>query len=245
MFEGRRVLALVPARSGSKGIRDKNLQRVRGISLIGWAGQTLAQVPFLDGRVLSTDDARYAAEGRRHGLDAPFVRPAALSTDAAPVVLAMQHALGESEAHYAIRFDIILLVEPTSPWRTAGDIERATRRLIATGADSVVTVSPLSANFHPRKLLTLAAGRVAFLEEEGRQVVARQELSGGLYWRNGVCYALTRACLMEHGAIFTAHTVAEIIDHPVVNIDDPFELVVAERLWDHAFAPGDRGGAGA
>ena len=231
MLDGRRLLAVVPARSGSQGIPDKNLRPLSGVSLIGWAGRTLAQVPWLDRRIISTDSAEYAAEGERHGLDAPFLRPAHLSTDTAGAVETLQHALASMEALAGQRFDVVLIVEPTSPLRLPGDIEATVRRLIATGADAAVTVSPLPTKFHPLKTLTVADDRLGFYLDAGRTVTNRQALEP-LYWRNGVCYALTRACLMEQAAIFGRVTAAVVTEHPVVNIDEPWELEWAQRLLD-------------
>ena len=230
MLDNKRILAVVPARRGSRGIPHKNMQRVGGMSLIGWAGTALNQLSFLDANVLSTDSTDYAEEGRRHGLDAPFVRPSDLSTDTAGSIEVVRHALRASETHYATRFEIILIIEPTSPLRLPEDIERTARRLIDTGADSVVTVSPLSTKSHPFKLLCLKRGRLTFAFEEGRQVTQRQQLTGGLFWRNGVCYALTRACAMGSHGLLTARTVPEIITRPIVNIDEPIDLECAEIL---------------
>ena len=230
MFEGRRILAVVPARSGSRGILDKNIQRLDGISLIGWAGRTLAEVACIDRRVLSTDSPAYAEEGKRFGLEVPFLRPAELSTDTATAVDTVRHALAETERAMAMRFDLILIVEPSSPLRLPSDIERAIERLVRSGADSVVSVSPLSSKSHPRKAFRVAPdGGLTFYEEAGRSVTARQSLEP-LYWRNGVCYALTRACVLEQGTIFGRRCVADATPHPVVNIDEPVELSWAEFL---------------
>lgn len=229
MMNGKRILAVVPARSGSKGIPNKNMRELCGTSLIGWAGKTLSQLPFLDARILSTDSEEYTREGERYGLAAPFLRPAQLSGDKAGAIETMQHALVEAERHYDTRFDVLLIVEPTSPLRMPDDIERVTRRLVESGADSVVTVSPLSSKSHPRKILKVANGWLDFWQAGGNSVVDRQALSTNLYWRNGVCYALTRECL-ERGLIFTERTLPDIITRPIVNIDEELELDWAEFL---------------
>lgn len=231
MIDSHRVLAVVPARSGSKGIPDKNLQTIADVSLIGWAGRVLAKLPWVDARVISTDSPVYAEEARRYGLASPFLRPAALSTDGATAVETLQHALRESERHFPPQFDVILIIEPTSPFRQPDDVERAARRLLETSADSVVSVSPASAKFHPQKLLTLDDGRLRFLTPAGAGISNRQELRETVYFRNGVCYALTRACLLQRAAIFTENTAADIVTRPVVNIDDPIELEWARFLW--------------
>src|SRR5688500_14347535 len=98
MIGASRVLAVVPARSGSKGIPDKNMRAVQGRSLIGWAGRCLSHLGFIDRRVISTDSPRYAEEGRRFGLDARFLRPDSLSGDRAGAVETVAHALGAVEA---------------------------------------------------------------------------------------------------------------------------------------------------
>lgn len=233
MILGRRVLAITPARSGSKGIPNKNLAPLKGVSLIGRAGLVLQAASFIDARVLSTDSAEYAEEGKRFGLESWFLRPASLSHDAAGAVETCQHALLESERHYGTTFDVILIVEPTSPFRTAGDLERVTRLLLESGADSAISVSPLSAKSHPRKILVLDGDRLDYFDQAGSSIKARQGLTGEFFWRNGICYALTRECLMAKGAIITSHTVADVVNRPVVNIDDPIELLWAEFLLDH------------
>jgi len=237
VLDGRSVAAVVPARSGSKGIPGKNMRELQGLSLIGWAARALAAAPFVDRRVLTTDSADYAAEGRRHGLDAPFLRPPALSGDAAGARETVQHALKAVEEIDGGPYDIVLIVEPTSPLRLASDLEGAARRLIDTGADSVVTVSLLPPKFHPRKVLVDRQGVLDFLAPDGRALVARQSLDP-LYFRDGVCYALTRACLMEQNAIFGRRTLSQVTPHPTVNIDDPWELEWAAFLLERGlFTP--------
>jgi CMP-N-acetylneuraminic acid synthetase len=142
----------------------------------------------------------------------------------------MQHALVEAERHYGAQFDVLIIAEPTSPLRRPDDIERACRRLLSSGADAVVTVSVLSPKSHPRKILLVEDGCLRRYLTGEPPVTSRQQLSATYYWANGVCYALTRNCVMEKAAIFTDSTYAEIIDRPVVNIDEPVELGWAEFL---------------
>ena len=226
-MDGRRVLAVVPARSGSKGIPHKNLRPLRGTSLIGWAGRVLGNVSLIDRRIISTDSPDYAREGERYGLDAPFLRPPELSGDRAGAVETMQHAVREMEARDGTAYDVVLIVEPTSPFRLPDDVERCARRLLEPGVDSAVTVSPLPTKAHPHKALRLDGDNLTFYESAGRGVVARQSLET-LYFRNGVCYALTRRCLMELGVIFGPVCRAEVTAHPVANIDEEWELEWAE-----------------
>lgn len=230
MYHGRKILAVVPARSGSKGIPHKNMKKIQGKSLIAHAARLLAGLKWLDARVISTDSKAYAAEAKRHGLDAPFLRPSDLSADSSGAVETMQHALRACEEHYETRFDVILIIEPTSPLRTKRDLEDCLKLLEKTGADSTLTVSPLSTKSHPNKIFTLDEARVKYFGQDGSRIQSRHQLSGKYFWRNGLCYALTRECLMEKQAIITDHTTAVVVDRSVSNIDDPLDLEWAEIL---------------
>lgn len=230
MIYGKRVLAVVPARSGSKGVPEKNMRLLGGASLIAWAGRTLSALEWIDARIISTDSDAYAEEGRNSGLDAPFLRPPELSGDSAGAVETLQHAITEAERFYGVVFDIILIIEPTSPLRKPADLKRAVDLLHRTGSDSAVSVSPASAKFHPLKLLVIDHDKLGYLDSAGQAIVGRQQIGQPLYWRDGVCYAVTRDCLMRRGEIITDRTVPMVTGRPVVNIDDPIELEWAEFL---------------
>lgn len=231
MYLNKRVIAIVPARSGSKGIPNKNMRKLSGVSLIGLAGKCLDELSWLDEKIITSDSVDYCDEGKNFGLDAPFVRPAELSTDTAGAVETITHALLEAEKVYQTIFDIVLIIEPTSPLRQAIDIEKATELLVKQQADSVVTVSQLSLKFHPGKLFEVKDNKLSFFDRNGSSIVYRQSLGNGKYWRNGVCYALTRECLLEKKKIISDHTLPLIIDREVVNIDEPIELKWAEFLF--------------
>jgi len=231
MIANMRVLAVVPARSGSKGIPDKNMQVLGGNSLIARAGLTLKACPSVDRAIISTDSPVYAKEGRMHGLDAPFLRPPELSTDQAGAVETVIHAVNTSQTHYGERYDIVLIVEPTCPLRQPEDIEGPLRLLVESGADSVVTVSRVDTKFHPHKILKLDHERLTFFDPAGTAVQARQSLAP-VYYRNGACYALTRRCLLELKVIFSPSTRAYVIKRSILNIDEPVELEIARYLLE-------------
>lgn len=230
MIHDQHVLAVVPARSGSKGIPDKNMQPVGGMSLIARAAKTLEHVDVVDRRVLSTDSLRYASEGKRYGLEVLSLRPKHLSTDSATAVDTISHALLEAESQFKIRFGVVLIVEPTSPLRRAEDVDEAARLLVSSGADSVVTVSPLDPKFHPDKLLVVDQERLSFHTSNGARIHSRQSLQNGYFWRNGACYAISRNCLLENRAIITDKSIPLVTPQTLVNIDSPWELALADCL---------------
>jgi CMP-N,N'-diacetyllegionaminic acid synthase len=233
MIEGLSVLAVVPARSGSRGIPDKNMASLGGRSLIARAAQVLSQVPWIDRRVISTDSARYAEEAMAYGLDAPFLRPAELSTDQAGAFETIVHALETCERLDGCRYGVVIVAEPTSPFRDPADIESAMQALLRSGADSAVTVSRIDTKTHPHKVFSISEGRLRYFSDEGKRVTARQSLSP-LYARNGLCYCFRRETVVKKRALITDNTVSVITERPVVNIDEPLDLLWAEFLLERS-----------
>ena len=231
MFAGRTVLAVVPARGGSKGIPRKNLREVGGVSLVGRVGDLARSLDWLDASVLSTDDREIAEEGHRHGLDVPFMRPADLAGDLAGSHGVWRHALTEAEAHYGKRFDVSILLEPTSPLRRKEDLEATVKALLDGPHKGAVTISLAPAHFTPHKCLTVSDGRIGFYHPQGTQHSTRQTIPA-YYFRNGICYALTREVLMQEDVIIGDDCAAVIVDRPVINIDDPLDLELAEFLLE-------------
>jgi len=234
MYLGKRVLAVVPARSGSKGVPDKNMKILGGLSLIARAAECLNELDWLDAKVLSTDSNRYADEGKKYGLQVPFLRPDLLSSDNATAIDTMRHALKEAEKEFNVEFDILLIVEPTSPFRTSLDVENTCRELIKNNVDSVVCVSPLDTKCHPAKALTIQNGRLNHYDQKGKDITARQQLER-LYARNGICYAIIKDCLLRSNDIITNKTRAFLVERYIVNIDEPIDIKWAEFLVQSGF----------
>ena len=229
-YAGLSVLAIVPARGGSKAIPGKNLRAVGGVSLVGRAAALAAAINWIDEAVISSDDDAIIAEAVAHGVDAPFVRPAELATDTATSVDMWRHAWLAAETHYARAFAVSILLEPTSPLRTADDVERTLAALTAGNHAAAATVSPTPAHFSPHKTLTVdAQERIGFYLQGGQRFALRQAIPR-YFHRNGLCYAVRRKTLVEEGAILENDCVAVVVERPVVNIDDAFELELAEFL---------------
>lgn len=220
------MLAVVPARGGSKGIPRKNLQRVGPHSLIGWAARTAADLPWLDASVLSTDDEEMAEEGRRVGLDVPFMRPDEFATDVAGSVGMWQHAWRASEEHYGQRFDLSVLLQPTTPLRDPVDVERCLAAVVEGGHRAATTVSEVPGHYVYEKCLLADNEGVLRFAADGRGVSRRQDAPRYLH-RNGLCYVVTRETLLDHGHIVEDDCVGVEVEGLVVNIDDPIELELA------------------
>jgi len=136
------VLGLVTARGGSKGIPRKNLRPVAGRPLIAWTLDAAKAARSLSRVVVSTDDPEIALVARSLGVDAPFLRPAELSGDASAHLDVVCHALDWLASHQGQQFEYVCLLQPTSPLRSAGDIDGAVELAVSRRAEAVVGVTP-------------------------------------------------------------------------------------------------------
>lgn len=234
-----RVLGLVPARGGSKGVPRKNVAPLLGRPLLAWTAEAAVAARTLCDVVLSTDDDDIAAVGERCGLRVPFRRPAELARDETPMLPVVLHALQALRAldGAGAEYDAVCLLQPTNPLRRAADIDGAVRLLERSGADAVISFVAVGEK-HPARMKHVDAdGRVTdppFAEAmEGQR---RQELPP-LFLREGSIY-LTRRATLERDGSFRGRDCRAWIVPPerACNVDEPLDLIIAEQLLRHACA---------
>jgi CMP-N-acetylneuraminic acid synthetase len=228
VIDGRRVLAVVPARGGSKGVPLKNLRRVDGVPLVGLVGPIFSAVSEIDRAVVSTDHDDIARAAEAAGIAAPFRRPPELSGDRIGDQEVLAHALLATEELDGVTYDVVVMLQPTSPLRTADDVRRCLVCLVTGGWDAVWTLSATDVKYHPLKQLVLDDdGAMDYWDARGASIIARQQLEP-TYHRNGVAYAITRSCLIAKGTIKGERTAGLIVSGQHVSIDDEADLRMAE-----------------
>lgn len=232
MWQHATVVAVVPARGGSKGVPRKNLADLGGQTLVRRAIDIATSVPWIDRVVLSTDDQEIADEGRRAGIDVPALRPAELATDLASGYAVWRHAHLDAEGRSGRQFDISVLIQPTSPFRETSDIEACVNLVSSEAFDAAVTVSPTPSHFAPEKTMLVdgAACLRPYLSTAGFQPT--RQLIPTYYHLNGICYAARRDVVLDRESVFGDRTGAVVIDRPMVNIDEPLDLEIARWLWE-------------
>ena len=229
-WNGTRVLAVIPARGGSKAIPRKNLATIDGVTLVARAATFATALDWVDEAVISTDDEEIMAEAVAHGLDAPFIRPDDLAADTATSASMWRHSWLAAENHYQTTFELSVLLEPTSPHRRPEDVERTVSAVVDGGRAAAATVNPTPAHYTPHKTLTVDdSNTIGFYLQGGARHSLRQTIPQ-YYHRNGLCYAVTRTTLIDHAHILEHDCAAVVIDRPVVNIDDAFDLELARIL---------------
>lgn len=222
------VLALVPARGGSKGVPGKNKRPLAGKPLLAYTAEAALRSGVCDRVVLTTDSPEIAELGRACGLEVPFMRPAALAADDTPMLPVLQHAI-TTLAEQGWQPDILVLLQPTSPLRRAEHVRAAVEQLIASGADSVVTVVEVPRHLSPDYVMRIDEGRLLPFLPEGARVTRRQDARPS-YSREGTVYACWRATLERFGSLYGQDCRPLLIDpRDSLSIDTEDDWAEAER----------------
>jgi CMP-N-acetylneuraminic acid synthetase len=157
MFHGKKILALIPARGGSKGIKDKNITDLGGKPLIAYSVECGLHSKYVDSVVVTTDSAKIAEVAKQCGARVPFLRPAELASDTAKTLDAVLHAVKTLEG-MGESYDLLLLLQPTQPLRTSEDVDGAIEAYFALGGEDLVSVCEVSD--HPILIRTIEQGRL-------------------------------------------------------------------------------------
>lgn len=211
----------------------KNLKALGGVPLIGWTIRAAREAKRLTRVIVSTDDAEIAAAAKELGADVPFVRPADLATDSARAIPVIQHAVEALERSGDAPYDAVLMLQPTTPFRSAADIDAAIEKLEATRADSVISVIDVGGT-HPARMKYLEGDRLIdppFCEAYENQ--PRQELKP-MYLRNGAIY-LTRSAVLRGGSFKGQDCRALVMpEERSTNIDTLADFRLAEFQLEEA-----------
>ena len=232
MLYEKRILVIVPARGGSKGIKLKNIRSLNGVPLVALVGRVIQQLDYIDRAVVSTDHPEVARIAKESGLDVPFMRPESISGDIVSDWEVLHHALMATEEDDGKTYDIIIMLQPTSPFREPEHVTATVKKLIEGNFDSVWTISETDSKSHPSKQLILNGEIVEYYDpENGPKIIARQQLSP-VYHVNGLAYAFNRECLVNQKTRKGKKTSAVIIKETVVNIDTEYDFILAEFILD-------------
>src|SRR5437867_12965685 len=195
-----KVLGVITARGGSKGIPGKNLKLLGGRPLIAYTIAAAQESGVLDRVILSTDDSDIAAVAQSLGCEVPFIRPADLALDGTPHLPVMQHAIDWLAGNGGYRPDLVMILQPTSPLRRAEHVREAVALAQTSGADSVGGVSAVPVHYHPLRALRLEPDGTAVLFVSGdpirRRDKRRQDLPP-VWAMNGAIYVFRTETLLE------------------------------------------------
>lgn len=228
MLADKRVLAVVPARGGSKRLPRKNVLSFHGRPLVAWSVRAALDCALIDKVLVSTDDPEVRDVALAEGAECPFLRPAALSSDTATTADVILHALDYYEQHGEV-FDIVMVLQPTSPLRTAAHVEQALALFVEREAHGVVSVC--ECEHHPYWANTLGPDRsmADFIKPENR---LRSQDMPPCYRLNGAIYAYSTVRFRESRTFFYDKNVyaCEMPVAASVDIDTKTDFLIAETI---------------
>jgi len=226
-----KILALIPARGGSKGVPHKNIRPVAGKPLIAYSIEAaLSAREILYRVVVSTDDEQIAATARQLGAEVPFLRPADLANDKSPMVPVVRHAVQFIEQQDSVHLDWVLLLQPTALFRTAEDIRAAVDLARQGGCDSVISVVQVFST-HPILMKKIENDRLLPYCIEEKEGTRRQDYQPQAFMRNGAIYLVRRDVVVEKGSMWGDVVRPYMMpEERSVNIDSEMDLRLAELM---------------
>lgn len=227
MIKDKRVISIIPARGGSKGIPRKNIRLLNSIPLIAHSIKDSLKSKYIDKTIVSTDDQEISEIAKKYGAKV-IMRPSELATDSAPILLVIQHIIKELESN-GEKVDIIVLLQPTHPIRQEEEIDTTIEKLYETNASSVITLRKVPKHFHPEWQFSLEKDKIKNLSE--KKVSNRRQELEEKYHRTGSVYTSKRDTIMILNSIYGTDCRAVVIPNEYwVNIDEEGDLKVAEFL---------------
>lgn len=223
MIEGKRIFALITARGGSKGIPNKNIKPLAGKPLIQWTIDAATNSRYIDRLILSSDSANIISVAKQAGCEVPFIRPKDLAKDDTGSMEVVLHALDKIEEE----FDYLLLLQPTSPFRTAEHIDKILEFTTRMNADLVVSVAKLKN--HPMFMYEINDGQLKSFFPSTRQL-RRQDMPPA-YEHNGALYVARPDCLYKNKSFNSPDALAYVTTGNInIDIDRYEDWEIAECL---------------
>ena len=221
IVKNKKILGIMPARGGSKGIPGKNIKNFNGWPLIYWTIDPALKSGILSRIIVSTDDDEIAGVAKSFGAEVPFKRPTELSGDKSPTLLTVIHAvdyLHKNENYYP---DFILLLEPTFPGRKPQQIKEAIDLILATGADSVISLVEVPSKYNPAWQFEVTnSGRTKIITgTDFKKIITRRQDISKTYIRNGAIYLFRTDLLFGSEPSFYGKDIRAYIMDPVYNLD--------------------------
>lgn len=231
MYNNKKILAIIPARGGSKGLPGKNIKPLCGKPLIGWSIEQAQASSYIDEIFVSTDSSEIAAVAESFGIKVPFLRPAELATDSSPSSAFVLHTIDYYRGK-GQEFDYILLLEPTSPLRDVTDINIAIEQLLNHNmAKSIVGVSKVEAT-HPAFLVNISKEGLLEPYLEEMKTLRRQELND-LYFFEGSLYLSEIDYYIKAESFYHNLTLPYVVPkYKSYEVDDIVDFYIIEKLLE-------------
>ncbi|MEX2350200.1 MAG: acylneuraminate cytidylyltransferase family protein [Flavobacteriaceae bacterium] len=225
-----KIIAIIPARGGSKGIPGKNIKMLGGKPLLMYTLEAARESKLVSRVILSSDDVDIINLAKSVGLDVPFVRPAHLATDSSGSLEVVQHALSFLEEQ-GDSFDAVCLLQPTTPFREPGSIDAAIRKFLEGGYDSLLSVREVPPEFNPHWVFEADEDGCLHIATGEHKIVKRRQELPKAYFRDGSIYITKAAVILKQDSLY-GEKVGYVVSQSktFVNLDTPEDWERAEGV---------------
>lgn len=225
-----KILGLIPARGGSKGIPGKNIKSLGGKPLLQYTFEAAKNSTLLSRVIMSSDDPEIIRIAEEIGLEVPFIRPAALAADNTSSLEVIQNALSFF-GQKGENFDAVCLLQPTTPFRRSGLIDEAIGKYISGNFDSLLSVREVPAEFNPHWVFEKNESGGLRLATGEKEIISRRQELPVAYHRDGAIYITKVEVLQKQNSLYGNNIgFIDTTGDPYVNIDTPKDWKEAERL---------------
>jgi len=230
MLNNKRILAVIPARGGSKGLPRKNIRLFCGKPLILWTILQARESKYIDWIVVSTDD-REIVEIAKDYADEVINRPAGLAKDTTSMIRVVRHAVKEISRAHELHYETFVLLQPTSPLRTSHDIDCSIESFFHNDSESLVS------GFHDTIHWSFSQKRKFLVPVFGWELIKqRRQKLPSVFKPNGAMYIMNIECFLKRNSLYTEKTIAYIMPkNRSIDIDNEDDFRFAEYLMNEQF----------
>ena len=227
------MIAIIPARGGSKGLPGKNIKKLCGKPLIAHTIEAALQAEGIDRVIVTTDSEEIAKIAKCYGAEVPFLRPAELAGDTSSAIDVYLHAVSYLQGITKTKIDKFMVLLPTAPLRSAKNIEQALREFKEKKATTLISMkeadTPISWYYQMD-----GEGRVQNLGIDEKNAVSNRQVNGCSYIPNGAIYILDTELLREKRTYYCDNTIAYVMSaKDSVDIDTELDFMIAETIMKH------------
>jgi CMP-N,N'-diacetyllegionaminic acid synthase len=227
-ISNKKILGIIPARGGSKGVIRKNIRLLAGKPLIGYSIEAALKSEYLTEVVVSTDNIDISNISKSFGISV-LMRPESLAQDTTPMLPVLQHTLLQVEEFSGVKYDYVMIIQPTAPMRSSADIDGSIKVIISQQCDSLVSLYQVE-DCHPSRMYTIDDSIMNKVMNEPAGAL-RQELPA-VFHRNGCIYLSSRELLVEQSIIISDRCFPYIMPASrSINIDTELDLEYAEFIF--------------
>ncbi len=223
------ILAIIPARGGSKGIPKKNIRLFCGKPLIAYSIEAAKAAPSVGRIIVDTDSQEIADAAKQYGAEVPFLRPAEFAGDTSPIIDSVEHLLAKLKTDAGYEPTHVLLLQPTSPLRTSHDIENAVALMQQLGADNVISVCRTES-----LLLQMGDDKKLVMQNPGLASASRQQAGKFYKFDGSMIYLIETAVLLRERSFAGGTPHGYEVEHwRAVDLDYPEDFVLGELIYQH------------